>query len=405
MFPHFKSFYNKALENKPFAILSIVLILLFVAMYIVETTSNRFETNDFRVFYSACENYINSKPVYGESFGLSTGYYKYSPTILLFFTPFLLLPFSFASTLYYFGNIVLLLFLFNRVIKISTEHLLLTRTKSILILLLLFLTFCGHFIRELHLGNTNILLLFLSFSLIETQAKQRYILAGLLFAFMIFTKPYFLILGLPFLLKKDYQSLMSTFVWSIFLFVMTILAMGLQKGIDMHIQWINSILAHSNYLTSNNTLTHSLNSFLKTQIPEIVGSIAYILISGVLFVFFNRQIKHFPDQKNKIFILYFFMLMGLFPNFFITDTEHFMFSFGLIGLLAFTIYEKKYSWQWIPYCILVPFYLGEMNLFLPKEMALQIKLFGGMGIANFIFIIWSFLLSLHTLRRNKRVLL
>jgi hypothetical protein len=86
-------------KYRPFLL---IVSLLFLAIYLIENINGRFWLNDFKVYYSAADALKNGKTVYGESFGLSTGFYKYSPEVLCLFIPATYLPFAAASGIHFF---------------------------------------------------------------------------------------------------------------------------------------------------------------------------------------------------------------------------------------------------------------------------------------------------------------
>ena len=62
---------------------------LFPVLYLVLLFINqRFQLSDFNVYYGAADALMNGEQVYGKSFGLSSGFYKYSPEALVPFLPF-----------------------------------------------------------------------------------------------------------------------------------------------------------------------------------------------------------------------------------------------------------------------------------------------------------------------------
>lgn len=378
------------IRNRPyFGLFALIFFLFFSAQLITELSIDKFELNDFKVYYSAAQSYWNGESVYGVQYGLDTGFYKYSPVILLLFSPFLVFSYPVAATIYYVLNLLVIVAVFYRFTKLIETNFSFKRKQNFLLLLILQLSFLGHFLRELHLGNTNLLLLLVAIITIEAILKNRIILSGLFLSILILTKPYFGLLILPVLLLKKHAVLLSWIACTFALILLSIIVFGFSNAYDLHFDWIISMREHSNYLSSNNTFFSIFDYFFKTKTSSSIGLIAYAGFAISLFiVFWFKQRKEVQFQKRD-FIIFFFILLAFFPNFLVTDTEHFLFSFGIITLLALELYERRAKWEWIPYALLIVFYLGEANLFLPREIFDQIKLAGGMGLANIILTTWS----------------
>jgi hypothetical protein len=64
--------------------------------------NGRFLLGDFKVYYSAAANLVSGGPVYMVSFYSGSGFYKYSPSTLLFFLPYLLFNFKTAAVIHFF---------------------------------------------------------------------------------------------------------------------------------------------------------------------------------------------------------------------------------------------------------------------------------------------------------------
>lgn len=71
--------------------------------------NGRFHLWDFHVYYHAAEDWLSGGEVYGKSYGLSSGFYKYSLTALIPFVPFTFLPYFWAASVYYFSLLFLII--------------------------------------------------------------------------------------------------------------------------------------------------------------------------------------------------------------------------------------------------------------------------------------------------------
>ena len=75
--------------------------ILCLGYYALEWTNGRAQMADFRVYYDAANALLHSDTLYGKAFGVSSGFYKYSPFACIPFIPLALLPYGLASALYY----------------------------------------------------------------------------------------------------------------------------------------------------------------------------------------------------------------------------------------------------------------------------------------------------------------
>jgi hypothetical protein len=80
---------------------SISVAILCIAYYILEWYNGRAQMADFRVYYDAANALIHGDTLYGKAFGVSSGFYKYSPFACIPFIPLAVIPYPIASILYY----------------------------------------------------------------------------------------------------------------------------------------------------------------------------------------------------------------------------------------------------------------------------------------------------------------
>ena len=79
----------------------IITFLLCLGYYILETINGRAQMADFRVYYDAANAFLHNTQLYGKSFGVSSGFYKYSPFACIPFIPLAVFPYAVASVIYY----------------------------------------------------------------------------------------------------------------------------------------------------------------------------------------------------------------------------------------------------------------------------------------------------------------
>jgi len=387
-------------NEKSFFYFACIVFAFFGLMLFVEIGNKHFESNDFRVFYQASKNYWNGKAVYGLSFGLDSGFFKYSPFILLIFSPALLVDFFTASVLYYMLNISFLLLFFYRLFSFLKENYSFKSKRELLFYLLVFASIVGHFIRELHLGNTNIILLCFVLLIIHLVKQKKQLHAGLLFVLIVLVKPYLAVLILPVLLFNHQRMFWSSLICGFGALVISLLFFGMNEGIVLYIEWFQSMISHSDYLTSNNTLWNFIGKLTNTKPMSQLGLPMFVLLSMIFYAKFRKNKSSNPEIQHKQMALFMFLLLAVFPLLLLTDTQHFLFSTPLIAMLAVRLYEKGLTWFLLSYVVLIVFYLGEAKLFLGQEIGNFVTVYGGIGWANLILIIWS--LALHWNQMNRK---
>jgi hypothetical protein len=359
-----------------------IMILVLLLIYIIENINGRFWLNDFKVFYSAAESLLINKPIYHVSFGLDTGYYKYSPFTLLLFVPLCLLPYSIAATVQFFLISICTLYVVQMAIKFFAKN---YKTSSINTLLhfALLLCFIVHLVRELHLGNINMQLLALVTFAITAVINKKYKSAGLMLAIVILAKPYFIILLIPLFFAKRYKTIVSCIGFSFLLVLASILLVGFKNGLHLYQQWLEAMLSHNNYLYSNHTLFSIFTKLTGVAIPFSYSIILLVIFSILLSMIFlvNPGAKQINQTK---LILPIFILTASIPNFLITDTEHFLLSIPLIAYLLVWL-PKKIGFI-IGFIVVMFFYGANSTDLLGKQLASQFNAYGSIGIANLIII-------------------
>ena len=80
--------------KKGFAIAVTLLCLGYLAL---EWYNGRAQMADFRVYYDAANALLSGKTLYGKAFGVSSGFYKYSPFACIPFIPLALLQLEFHT--------------------------------------------------------------------------------------------------------------------------------------------------------------------------------------------------------------------------------------------------------------------------------------------------------------------
>ena len=366
--------------------------VLFAVMFFLEKINGRFWLNDFKVFYLAAKALINNEQVYGIAFGLPTGFYKYSPFTLLLFAPFTILPFNAASVIDFIINAFCSIATIIILVKIVGQYLIIHGKLNLQVLLVLLFCVIIHLVRELHLGNTNMILLFLLCLSLKFILESKPIKSGAVLAVVILTKPYFLICLLPFLLYKKFKAILS-FSVSLLIFVLSsFIVSGFSRGMTLYSGWFTAMKEHSTYLSSAQTIPALLNYYFGISVPPDYGIFLLGIISLILYSYFLINDRHELNKNindhsiNKSLIIYFSLLISIVPSILITDTEHFLFSLPLITILLLLLArERNYFWI-ILFTILIFLYDGNSSDLLGKNLAAKFETHGLLGISNLILI-------------------
>ena len=395
-------------KEKPFNKFIIFSALIFLVIFVIEKINGRFWLNDFKVFYSAAEALIHHEKVYGKAFGLETGFYKYSPVALLFFTPFTIISFESAAIIDFVINAIVCISIIIVTQQLITEYIFQNKNKKTVTLFLIFICVINHVVRELHLGNTNLILILLLVNSIKLELRKKSMLAGVLLALVILTKPYFLILLLPFLLFKRQKAIVSTLM-SILIFVaITFFVFGVGKGQELYSEWFLAMKDHIGYLSSNHTLFSLLNTYFGIIIPGNYGIVFLVVFSVASFVIlwaydlFKSDQGSSINKNNSTFIYYYFILIAVVPSILITDTEHFLFSLPLIALLITKIVNEKIKWQMSLLLIVMLMYGGNSSDIWGKNLARKFENFGMLGLGNLMLVIWGIVMMMDIIKMNAK---
>jgi hypothetical protein len=369
--------------------------LIFVVIFCVENINHRFWLNDFRVYYSAAKAFIAGEQVYGVSFGLGTGFFKYSPLTLLLFTPYTIVPIQIADIIHFFITAVCTITSFLVIEQIIVEHLFVPKTKRThLLLIVVFVCVLNHLFREVHLGNINMVIVLALSVALSLILKSKSITAGFLLTLVIITKPYFIFFCLlPLLMHRKIKTILSVLVFLLIFFVVPSVFVGFTKNISLHQQWLSAMYGHSGYLYSNHTIVSLIQFYFYPAIPSKVTYYLIVMVGFLYVIYFwlNNKVDNKSGNasllKNKSYIIQYFLLIAIVPNLLITDTEHFLFALPLITILAFFLSTTK-NYILIGCFILLAFlYGGNSPDLLGKALSSQFENHGLLGISNIIIIL------------------
>ncbi|CAN5624642.1 hypothetical protein BH11BAC2_BH11BAC2_25590 [soil metagenome] len=324
------------------------LILICVVFMFAEIVNQRFWMSDFEVYYKAAYRILHSQNLY--RIEADKHYiFKYSPTSAIYFIPFLIFPFEAAKIVYWLlltGVIVSGFYMCVEIIRPSYLKSALKRPVN-LVFLFAILILAVHFLRELHLGQVNYLLLYCYISALYFYQHKENIPFSLILALSIFIKPFTLIF-LPFLIyKKKYSRLVLFAFFSLVLFLLPILFYrSIDLTIDQYKNWTNELrveLSHKQGLLedANHTFFSVFARYTPVRflISDRSSTFMYQLIMlaalALSFLWFTRiRIKNASiEQMNYFALIEFSLLVAFIPLIAFTSENAFVFT----QLLVFTI--------------------------------------------------------------------
>ena len=376
----FKYFWKGA---RWFALLPVLyLVLLFI--------NHRFQLSDFNVYYGAADALMNGEQVYGKAFGLSSGFYKYSPEVLVPFLPFALLKYDVAAVvLFYLLNAGILVLLLNEFKRTFFKEI--SWGKEVWFMLAMtFLFFGDQLERELFLGNVNALLLLLTLWTVHSIENNQRAKAGLIYAVVLCFKIHFLILLPYFILKKEWKVVLYTILGLIGAGLVLFVCVP-NRFLLLHSQWLKAVQAHNVQLDhSPNTIYFFIQKVLSSMHMSVIPIAAVVIglgIAGVGYLTFIWKKIGMGFQSNEALIL-----LALIPVLTHTDTEHFLWAmpFFLMILITVSTWNKKgkITAAIVLLCASIPFLFNSPDL-VGKTLSKQLDE-GGIGLSLLLLLLLSF---------------
>ena len=357
------------------------LVLLFV--------NYRFQLSDFNVYYGAADALMNGEQVYGKSFGLSSGFYKYSPEVLVPVLPFALLKYDVAAVLFYLLNTGILVLLLNEFKQTFFKQI--SWGKEVWFMLAMtFLFFVDQLERELFLGNVNALLLLLSLWSVRSIDNKQYAKAGLIYAVVLCFKIHFLILLPYFILKKEWKVLLYTLLGLMGAALVLFVCVP-NRFVVLHSQWLKAVQGHNVQLDqSPNTMYFFIQKILSSVHMAVVPKAAVLIglaIAGLTYLKFIWKNIGKGFQSNEALIL-----LALIPVLTHTDTEHFLWAMPFFLMILITVSTWNKRGKWIGalglICASIPFLFNSPDL-VEKTLSKQLDE-GGIGLSLLLLLLLSF---------------
>jgi len=348
----YKSFFK--FQKSPLLALSILTFISLVFMFF-ENLNGRFTISDFRVYYEAADRIINGLPLYRH---LENAHYvfKYSPVSAMMYIPFTILPFSIAKFIYWIFLTLVIAFGFALILKILQPNIFKNEIfKANLIILLMIPILALHFLRELHLGQVNHLLMVIYVVVLYFNLKSKKITSAFFLSISIFIKPFGLIFFPYFLIKRDWKTLIYSLI---FLAILVLLPLLYTHSIDNMIseygRWYRELLIELEkkqpLLTDRN---HTIFSFVARYTPayylivagfsSTIFKMIILALIGVLYFFLFKR----PAKPDQIQIIDFAILTSTIPLLAFTSANSFIFTGIGVMVILFHWKQLKLIDKWI----------------------------------------------------------
>lgn len=326
---------------------SIILLVVAGLLVALEVVNDRFWLNDFRVYYDAANAMLHGDALYGVAHGLDSGYFKYAPFMAMLYVPLALLPYSIAAGIQY--ALVVCAFIGSVLLadRLVRTHVFGGKTCGYAPLFLTLLVVVVHLHRELHLGNVNVLLLWLLLLALDRSLSGRIGGAGMLIGVAMLAKPHFVVL-LPWLLMRGHvQAIWTALGTALAGLLLPMLFLGHHASMTLNREWLNEMVKHNASLIYTGGEAYNsvdtVYSFLHravlkyfVSIPSTIEALAILgciaTVFGAIVILNLRRERGHGGSPGHILFEY-VLLLALVPSITLTDTNHFLFSLPLVMLL------------------------------------------------------------------------
>ena len=400
-------------KNRSTLIFILLTSLFFIAFFVIENVNKRFWLHDFEVYYTACNAFLHGNQIYNTPFGLDAGYYKYSPFALFLFVPVSILPFAVAKIVHFAALCCFIIFTTIQISKFIQRYFYpaLSEKKRTITQYLLILICLLQFYVELHLGNLNIILLLIMVLTLISILKEKYLVSGFLLALGVLLKLHFLLLLPVLFLRKKYLTLFYFTLTVIAGFIFPAIFVGFSKNIEMHQDWITSMLAHNRALTNGldtlySMVYRSLSMFVSFKPGALFSAVIFFIVYACCCLLVLKNIISEKKKKTTLdatnnFVFEYFFLLALIPNLTVTDFEHFMFSLPLIAFIVMYLLNNSKQY-WVLGISIISFLLygGNLRDIIGAHASSWMTLHGILGIGNLMIVGISFLIFYFLRQRN-----
>lgn len=379
----------------------IFLVLLSAGSLAGELINKRFSMSDLEVYHKTSVRLLQGEELYRSAEEDPWEFYvfKYSPPAAFLFLPFVVTGFSTARFLYWaFLTFILghTLYLLYRIFIPPGQH----RSRIALSLVLAMLIVGAHFFRELHLGQVNLLLLWLYVIAVYAYKRRRSHLLALVLAISIFIKPFALIF-LPFLLlSRRYRSTLLLFAFSLLIFFLPMLFYpDLERFFGLYASWISEIgielgAKQDLLMPGNHTIFSVLARYSPLRMLPLEGFSKLIYQGLVLCIIAALLLWYIVRSKDgESFLRIFIILIAMIPLLAFTSYNAFIFSLPLVTFLLFRFRDLSifYRVLFIISCIMIGGNIYDLSGPVLFDLFWEISVYswGTIGLIVIAFMNWG----------------
>jgi hypothetical protein len=284
--------------RKNYLRITLYIILAIVVLGYFRNTLKK-EMNDFRVVHRAATRVLHTENLY--NFDDGHYLYKYSPFFAILIAPLGLFSFKLGQVIWLLGMCLCLAFILNR-----CKRMILGDKPPPPYLYLLTILFTSKFlVREIKLGQTDLLMLSFIFLFISFMDRKKDCLAGLFLSLSVMIKPISLIF-VPYLLyKKEFKPVVHLIVLCVLFLFAPAIIYGFSSNLNLLSGWKTVMSVSSPPLLAvdlNQSLFAFFYRFLTPTIQQVnlltlsyatVNLLIYSTIIGLFlwFFFLNRRSK------------------------------------------------------------------------------------------------------------------
>lgn len=380
-----------------------VILVLVVAAIVLDMVNGRFWTSDLRVYVGAADGLVHGTPVYGVSFGESTGFFKYAPLIAVAFVPAALLPFELVGVIHLLLEGLALAWTIHRLERVVMRHVfgihvspIAGRAWLLLVLTVVLLA------RELHLGNINLLLLALAVAAVDRTLENDSVGAGVFFGLLWLTKPYLAFMAVPLIAQVRWRILAIAGASIACGLLLPFMILGPAHAWQAHGDWLTAMRAHGSYLHSPDTLSSLLVRLTEHAMSPWMVAV-FIGLTALILMVLMRSTALFmldPEPHHGRISLGLFTALALVPNLVITDEEHFLYSTPLIAMALAGLFARWQPAQLALFSVAMLLYATRSSDLLGTELQVRTAAMGLLGIGNLLLILSAWLILYRALPRT-----
>lgn len=235
--------------------IGVTLLLILSLLYVIFKAYNKGVDIDY--YLQASQRLFLKEDIYD-------GYYLYGPFFALLLSPLTLLPFHFARIIWAVFNLYIIILLYKRLSSIIHLDKLLEKRQGIIWSLGLLIISFGYLNHNIILGQTSMLILWLTMEgLYQIMINRKDFKGALLIALGINFKIIPLLAVFYLIMKARYKVAVLSLLLVITSMFLPMLFLGYQYDVDIHRKWIHKISpTQDKYIVEVNPGTISLNAIL-----------------------------------------------------------------------------------------------------------------------------------------------